>query len=117
MKEKWFDFDNVTFVFGKTNEITEESKVQLQNLATILKAYPDAEIKIGAYTDKVGSEEGNLKTSQARADYIKSELTKLGVGEQVEEAEGYGEKFAQVDENASDEERKADRKISIRFVK
>lgn len=117
LKEKWFDFDNVTFVFGKTNQITEESKGQLQNLATVLKAYPNTKVKIGAYTDKKGGEEGNLKISQERAGFIKSELTRLGVGAQVESSEGYGEKFAKVDENASDEERKADRKISIRFVK
>lgn len=117
LKEKWFDFDNVTFVFGKTNQITEESKGQLQNLATVLKTYPNTKVKIGAYTDKKGGEEGNLKISQERAGFIKSELTRLGVGAQVESAEGYGEKFAKVDENASDEERKADRKISIRFVK
>lgn len=117
LKEKWFTFDNVKFVFGKSDEITQESQGQLQNLATILKAYPDAKIKIGGYTDKKGNDEGNLKLSQVRADFIKAELTKLGVGSQIVAAEGYGEKFATVDENASDEEREADRKMSIRFEK
>lgn len=117
LKEQWFTFDNVKFVFGKSDEITQESQGQLQNLATILKAYPDAKIKIGGYTDKKGNDEGNLKLSQVRADFIKAELTKLGVGSQIVAAEGYGEKFATVDENASDEEREADRKMSIRFEK
>lgn len=117
LKDKWYSFDNVNFVFGKSDEITAESKDQLNNLAVILKAYPDAKIKIGGYTDKKGDEAGNLKISQLRADFIKAELTKLGVEKQIVGAEGYGEKFATVDENASDEERKADRKMSIRFVK
>lgn len=117
LKDMWYDFDNVEFVFGKSDEVMPESKGQLENLAAILKAYPDAKIKIGGYTDKVGDEEANKKLSDERAEFIKSELTKLGVGNQVVDAEGYGEEFAVVDENASDEERAKDRRMSVRFVK
>lgn len=117
LKDKWYDFDNVNFVFGKSNEITAESKGQLENLAKILRAYSDVKIKIGGYTDKVGDAAANKKLSQERADYLKSELTKLGVGAQITGAEGYGEEFAKVDEKASDKEREADRKMSVRFAK
>lgn len=85
----------------------------MDNLKAILVAYPDAKIKIGAYSDKKGDDAGNLKLSQQRADAVKAALNTA----QVTEAEGYGEKFAKVDENASDEEREADRKTAIRFVK
>lgn len=117
LKEKWYNFDNVNFVFGKSDQITPESRGQLENLAAILKAYPDTKIKIGGYTDKKGDDNGNLQLSQKRADYIKAELTKLGVGAQVIGAEGYGEQFATVAETASDKERETDRKMAVRFAK
>lgn len=85
---------------------------------TILKAYPDAKIKIGGYTDKTGNEDNNKKISQLRADFIKSELTKKAdIGKQVISAEGYGSEFAKVPAEASDEERSIDRKMAIRFTK
>lgn len=117
LKDTWYNFDNVNFVFGKSDQITPESEGQLENLAAILKAYPDAKIKIGGYTDKKGDDKANLDLSQKRADYIKQRLTDLGVGAQVIGAEGYGEKFATVAETASDKEREADRKMAVRFAK
>lgn len=116
LKDKWFNFDNLNFEFG-TTKITPESQTQLDNIITILKEFKDAKIKVGAYTDKKGDDAGNLKLSQGRADAVKAALAKAGVGAQVSGAEGYGEKFATVDENADDKAREADRKTAIRFTK
>ncbi|PIE50616.1 MAG: flagellar motor protein MotB [Flavobacteriales bacterium] len=112
LKTKWFNFDNLNFEFGTTT-LTAESQVQLDNLKKILAAYPDAKIKIGAYTDKKGDDAGNKALSQKRADAVKAAVN----SDQVVGAEGYGEEFATVDENASDKEREADRKTAIRLVK
>lgn len=112
LKDRWFNFDNLNFEFG-TTKLTPESQVQLDNLKAILAAYPDAKVKIGAYTDKKGDDAGNKKLSQDRADAVKAALNSA----QVTAAEGYGEEFATVAETASDEAREADRKTAIRFVK
>ena len=112
LKNKWFNFDNLNFEFGTTT-LTPESQVQLDNLKAILAAYPDAKVKIGAYTDKKGDDAGNKALSQKRADAVKAALGSA----QVTGAEGYGEEFATVAETASDKEREADRKTSIRFTK
>jgi len=117
LKEKWFNFDNVNFVFGKTDQLEAGSEIQLDNIAAILKKYPTAKIKLGAYSDKKGDDAKNKEISQQRADFLKAELTKRGVGSQVAGAEGYGEEFAKVPETASDEERASDRKMSLRFTK
>ena len=117
LKDTWYNFDNVNFEFGKADVITPESVGQLENLAAILKAYPNAKIKIGGYTDKKGDDAANKKLSQDRANYIQQRLTALGVGAQVTGAEGYGEQFATVAETASDKEREADRKMAVRFTK
>lgn len=117
LKDKWYDFDHVNFKMGSSTELEAGSQGQLDNLVAILKAFPDAKIKIGGYTDKTGNEASNVKLSQARADYIKAALSKAGVGSQVLGAEGYGSKFATVDATASDAERAVDRKMSVRFAK
>ncbi|SDQ07641.1 Outer membrane protein OmpA [Chryseobacterium soldanellicola] len=117
LKDKWYDFDHVNFKSGSGNQLEAGSEGQLQNLVAILKAYPDAKIKIGGYTDKTGNEAVNLKISKERANFIKDWLGKQGVGAQVLDAEGYGSQFAKVDAAASDAERASDRKMSVRFAK
>lgn len=117
LKDVWYNFDQVNFKMGSANQLEAGSQEQLDNLAKILKAYPDAKIKIGGYTDKTGNEAANVKLSQDRANFIKAELAKMGVGAQVVSAEGYGSKFATVDAKATDAERAADRKMAVRFTK
>lgn len=116
LKIKWFNFDDLNFVFGKT-ELTPESKRQLDNITSILKAYPEVKIKIGGYTDKKGDDAANKKLSDDRAKAVQAALQRAGVGGQVPEAEGYGEEFATVAEGESDEARKVDRKTAIRLIK
>jgi len=116
LKEKWFNFDDLNFEFG-TTKLTDSSKRQLDNIAAILKAFPDAKIKVGGYTDKKGDDAANLKLSDGRAKAVQAALKAAGVGAQVPEAEGYGETLAQVDENAADEARAADRRTSVRLLK
>lgn len=116
LKKVWYEFDHVNFKMNSATEL-ESGEGQLDNLAAILKAYPEAKIKIGGHTDNVGGTKVNKPLSQQRADFIKSELTRRGVGSQVIGTEGYGSQFAEVDENASDAERAVDRKMSVRFAK
>mgnify|MGYP001233835005 CR=1 FL=1 len=116
LKEKWFNFDDLNFKFG-TTELAPESKRQLDNIVAILKAYPDVKVKIGGYTDKKGDDAANLKLSDSRAKAVQAALKAAGVGGQVPEAEGYGEKIATVEESASDEARKVDRKTAVRLIK
>lgn len=117
LKDVWYDFDNVNFKIGSSTELEAGSEGQIQNLAEILKAFPTAKIKIGGYTDKTGNEADNVKLSDARAEFIKAELGKLGVGAQVIDAEGYGSQFATVPAEATNEERAVDRKMAVRFAK
>ncbi|CAI8886554.1 DUF937 domain-containing protein [Chryseobacterium sp. IT-36CA2] len=117
LKDKWYDFDHVNFKMGSSTELEAGSQGQLDNLVAILKAFPEAKIKVGGYTDKTGNEASNVKLSKARAEFIKAALAKAGVGAQVIAADGYGSQFAKVDAKASDAERAADRKMSIRFAK
>ena len=117
LKDKWYTFDKVNFKIGSSTELESGSQVQMDNLLAILKAFPDAKVKIGGYTDKTGVEADNVKLSKARAEFIKTWLAGKGVGAQVLTAEGYGSQFATVAKEATNEERAIDRKMAIRFAK
>ena len=109
----WFDFDKLNFETG-SSMITPESMPQIRNIAAILKAFPNASIKIGGYTDATGNEPANLKLSQSRAEAVVAELRSNGIPDaQLAGAAGYGSRFAKAGANASDEERKMDRRISV----
>ena len=117
LKDTWYNFDNVNFKIGSATELEAGSEGQIQNLSEILKAYPEAKIKVGGYTDMTGDAAKNKDLSQKRADFIKAELGKLGVAAQVVEAKGYGSEFAKVPATASNDERAVDRKMAVRFTK
>lgn len=117
LKDNWYTFDKVNFKIGSATELETGSQEQMDNLLAILKAYPDAKIKIGGYTDKTGVEAENVKLSKSRADYIKTWLAGKGVGAQVLDAEGYGSEFATVAKEATNDERAVDRKMAVRFAK
>jgi outer membrane protein OmpA-like peptidoglycan-associated protein len=112
LKNKWFNFDNLNFNLG-TATITTASEKQLDNIAEILKAYPDAKIKIGGYTDASGNAADNKKLSQERANAAKAGLDKRGVGSQVIGAEGYGSQYAKYPASAPDDQRALDRHVSV----
>ena len=112
-KDVWFDFDNLNFKTGSA-EITEESNVQIQNIAAILKAYPKLKVKIGGYTDKTGDSAANMKLSQQRANAVLAAIkSKSANAEQLTGAEGYGSQYAKAATDAPNEEKQKDRRISL----
>lgn len=112
LKDTWFDFDRLNFATNTAN-VLPESQPQLENLAQILKAFPDAKIKIGGYTDKTGNEAVNKKLSEERAQAVKKFLEDKGLGKQVAGAEGYGSEFARYAADAPEEQRVTDRKVAV----
>jgi len=114
-KDQWYDFDNINFETGSAR-LTTESQDQVQNIAAILKAYPNAKIKIGGYTDKTGNDAANKTLSQQRADAVMAAIKSAGgTADQLVGAEGYGSEFAKVAATASDEERRQDRRIAVQL--
>jgi outer membrane protein OmpA-like peptidoglycan-associated protein len=110
----WFDFDRLLFNTDSAT-LRPESQEQLRNIAEILKAYPNAHIKIGGYTDNTGDPESNLSLSQDRANGVLAELVKLGISPNRLEAQGYGEQFPVAD-NSTEEGRARNRRVSMRVT-
>lgn len=114
-KTTWFNFDRLLFDTGKAT-LKPASQEQLKNMAEILKAYPQVELKLGGYTDNTGSADVNKKLSQDRADSVKRELVKLGIAASRLDAEGYGQEHP-VASNDTAEGRAQNRRIAVRVTK
>jgi OmpA-OmpF porin, OOP family len=107
----WFDFDRLLFDTGSAT-LQPQSDDQLRAVAAILKANPSAHLKIGGYTDNIGSPADNLRLSEARAVNVRTQLISLGVEPYRLEAEGYGETHP-VEDNATESGRAMNRRISM----
>ena len=114
-KDLWFSFDRLLFETGKST-LVASSQEQLKNVAEIMKAYPQIEIKLGGYTDNKGKPEANLKLSGERANTVMAELIKLGVAANRVKSEGFGDQFP-VASNETEEGRQQNRRIDIRVKK
>jgi OOP family OmpA-OmpF porin len=107
----WFDFDRLLFDSGSAT-LQPQSQEQLQNIAAILKAYPNVHMRIGGYTDNTGSADQNLKLSDDRANNVMAALVNLGVAPDRLDAKGYGEDHPVAD-NSTEDGRAKNRRISM----
>jgi outer membrane protein OmpA-like peptidoglycan-associated protein len=107
----WFTMDGITFDTDKAT-LTPESSVQENNIAEILKAFPNVKIKIGGYTDNTGDANHNLTLSEERANTVKNELVADGIDASRLEAKGYGSEHP-VATNETEEGRQQNRRIDI----
>jgi OmpA-OmpF porin, OOP family len=114
-KTTWFTMDRLYFETGKS-VLKPGSKQQLTNIATILKANPAVELKIGGYTDNTGDSAANLVLSRQRAESAKAELVKLGVDTKRLDAEGYGPQYP-VASNSNTEGKAQNTRIDVRVTK
>jgi OmpA-OmpF porin, OOP family len=88
------------------------ARQSLDELVTTMQAYPNLKIAVNGYTDALGSESGNLKLSQKRADVIKDYLVTKGVVVDRIVSKGYGEQNPIAD-NGTPDGRIQNRRIEI----
>lgn len=113
-KTTWFTFDRLYFETGKST-LKAESQEQLKNIAAILKAYPNVQLKMGGYTDNTGDAAVNQKISNERANTAMQALIKLGVDAKRLSAEGYGQDHP-IASNDTPEGRAQNRRIDVRVT-
>ncbi len=114
-KTTWFNFRNLTFEHGSA-VIDSTSEKEVDNIAEILKAYPNVHLNIGGYTDNTGSDEVNVKLSGERAANVRSGLVNRGILADRLASEGYGPKHPIADNN-TEEGRAQNRRIAVRVTK
>lgn len=79
----YYDYDKAT--------LRPESLPVLDSIRIFFTENPDLTVEIGSHTDSRGSDEYNLKLSQARAQSVVDYLVSKGIPSETLKAKGYGE--------------------------
>lgn len=88
----------------------------LEDVAVIMKKYPEMKVKVIGHTDNVGDDAFNQNLSQRRAEAVKAYLVNLGVGADRLLTEGKGE-MEPIATNDSQEGRARNRRIEFKVLK
>ena len=107
--------DNLTFDFDKS-EITPEGEKVLDEVAEVIRLFPDDRFLISGHTDAKGSDAYNERLSYARAKAVYDGLVSRGIPEGKLSCMGFGERSAIVPAGAGDDVRRGDRKVVIERV-
>lgn len=102
----------IFFDTGKA-EVKPESKPALDEIAKLLKQDPALKLKVVGHTDMVGSQEANLKLSEARGEAVVQALVSQ-YGIQPNRLKGYGVgALAPVATNDTEEGRARNRRVEL----
>lgn len=71
--------------------IKPESTGTLNAIVKLMQDHGELNLEVDGYTDSDGSDENNLKLSQARAEAVRARLVAMGITESRLSARGYGE--------------------------
>jgi outer membrane protein OmpA-like peptidoglycan-associated protein len=85
-----FVFDNLNFETDST-QLTPGSGQTVNNLASILKTYPNAQIQLAGHTDNTGNPQTNQQLSLDRANAVKAMLVNSGISADRVSTVGYGQ--------------------------
>lgn len=85
-----FAMKAVQFETGSARLLPESSKI-LDEIAGILRNYPDHKLRIGGHTDSIGEADENLKLSEKRAKACFDYIVSKGIAPKRIEPKGFGE--------------------------
>jgi OmpA-OmpF porin, OOP family len=72
--------DDILFVFASSDSAQpDRARASLADVAEVLKAYPNAQVRLEGHTDSVGAADTNKRLGEARATRVKDELVARGV--------------------------------------
>ncbi|CBY81237.1 hypothetical protein AO053_09545 [Haemophilus influenzae biotype aegyptius] len=90
MVSKTFSLNSdVTFAFGKAN-LKPQAQATLDSIYGQMSQVKSAKVAVAGYTDRIGSDEFNVKLSQKRADSVANYFVAKGVAADAISATGYG---------------------------
>ena len=110
-----FRIKNGNFASG-SDALTAETKAELDNLTSVLKAYPGVIISVEGYTDNTGNAAKNKQLSEMRAKSVKAYLIQKGIKGNRIKAKGFGASNP-VASNDTKEGQAENRRIELKVIK
>ncbi len=107
LRNIFFDFDKAT--------LRPESANELERLIKLLNDLPTLKIEISSHTDSKGSDDYNMKLSQARSESVVGYLINHGIAKDRLVAQGYGE-TKPIATNDTDEGRQNNRRSEFKIL-
>lgn len=108
-------FDSGLLFNIDSDDLSANSKANLDELAGVLQKYDDTDILIEGHTDNTGSDEHNLALSRKRAAAVSNYLTSKGVKRNRITENGYGENQPVADNN-TDQGRVQNRRVDLAIM-
>lgn len=105
-------FDSGLLFDVDKSDLQPAARVNIENLAKILKKYPDTNILVEGDTDNSGSDDYNLKLSDRRAQAVANYLMSFGVAGQRISTVGLGESN-QIASNDTEYGRQQNRRVEV----
>jgi len=115
-KKAWLAFDRLKFAGAGAQLDHEQSGGQVENVAAILKAYPQVTLEIGGFTDNTGPAAANKKLSAERAEAVKAMLVSSEIAAARLAAAGYGPAQPVCAANDTEECKARNRRIALRVT-
>ena len=112
--EAAINVQKIAFTPGSA-DLTQAARGTIDALVAVLTNCPNMRVEIAGYTDSQGSEDGNRKLSQSRADAVLTALRGRRVAVDGFTAIGYGEANPIAD-NVVEDGREANRRIEFKFL-
>ena len=112
---KYYDFDRLYFDPASA-ELNENSMDQLDNVAKILKAYPNMNVLLRGHTDNTGSANANIELSATRAASVKASLVFKGIDANRISTKGMGQS-SPIANNETEVGKQRNRRIDISIAK
>ena len=114
LEDKLIRLEHVEFETG-SSRLTELSKYEISNLASVLKRYGNINIELGGHTDSTGNLDTNIALSNDRANAVRNKLIEQGISDTRLTAIGYGPNQP-VDTNDTEEGRQNNRRTEFKIV-
>jgi len=105
---------NIFYDFDKSS-LRRESVSELEQLLKLMRDNTTVKIELSSHTDNMGTEEYNLKLSQARAQSVIDYLINKGIGKERLTAKGYGESKP-ISGNDTEEGRQMNRRTEFEIL-
>ena len=110
-----FQIKNGNFASG-SDVLTPKTKKELDNLTSVLKAYPGVKLSVDGYTDSTGDAGKNKVLSEKRAKSVKAYLIQKGIAGNRIKAVGYGADNP-IASNETKQGQAKNRRIELKVIK